>query len=67
VIAAGMMAFWPRPEPSEGPVSIAKTAPSPPAETSVKIISSEELLDTLKDQTVAFIRWPDGKEELLIK
>jgi hypothetical protein len=30
-------------------------------------MTREELLDSLKDETFALIRWPDGREQLLIR
>lgn len=64
--AAAWLGFWHRPQ-NPDVAAAAHVAPPAHEETPVKFISKEELLDTLKDQTVALIRWPDGKEQLLIK
>ncbi len=46
------------------PVAIAPLPAPPPASVAM---TREEFLDSLKDETFAFIQWPDGREQLLIR
>lgn len=67
-----------RPRPAARQSAIATATPaitapsvvsvSPPASVSPPItMTRDELIDSLKDQTYALIRWPDGREQLLIR
>ncbi len=63
-VLCAVIAFWPRETPRE---TAATPAPlSPPKPESVTM-TREEFLDSLKDETFAFIQWPDGREQLLIR
>ncbi len=46
------------------PVATAPLPTPPPASVAM---TREEFLDSLKDETFAFIQWPDGREQLLIR
>ena len=60
-ILLAALAFWPRPKPPAAIIFAPEVKPKPVAMT------REELLDSLKDETFAFIQWPDGREQLLIR
>ena len=64
VLLLAVIAFWPGEKPRP---SAAVPAPlSTPKPESVAM-TREEFLDALKDETFAFIQWPDGREQLLIR
>jgi type VI protein secretion system component VasK len=59
--------------PADRRSQVAMTAPASPAPSSTGVqsppvtMTRDELIDSLKDQTYALIRWPDGREQLLIR
>ena len=59
-----VIAFWPGEKPR--PTAAAPAPLSEPPRESVTM-TREEFLDSLKDETFAFIQWPDGREQLLIR
>ena len=61
-VLAVTIAFWPRQAPHQTPVA----SPAPPPSASAAMTRAE-FLDSLKDETFAFIQWPDGREQLLIR
>lgn len=63
-VILAVLALWPRSTPP--PSEIAITPAPTPAPKSVTM-TREEFLDSLKDETFAFIQWPDGREQLLIR
>ena len=58
IVAA--VAIWPREK-------ITRRAPMPAPKPESITMTREEFLDSLKDETFAFIQWPDGREQLLIR
>ena len=59
-----VIAFWPGEKPR--PTAATHAPLAKPQRESVAM-TREEFLDSLKDETFAFIQWPDGREQLLIR
>ena len=59
--------------PADRHSQVAITEPTGPAPSAAGVqsppvtMTRDELIDSLKDQTYALIRWPDGREQLLIR
>ena len=54
--------------PGDRHAAVASTAPAVAAVQSAPVtMTRDELIDSLKDQSYALIRWPDGREQLLIR
>jgi hypothetical protein len=73
IAAAGL---WTRPgarrpaiaraTPAESGPPVVSASP-PPSSPPPITMTRDELIDSLKDQTYALVRWPDGREQLLIR
>jgi hypothetical protein len=54
--------------PGDRHAAVVITAPNVAAVQSAPVtMTRDELIDSLKDQSYALIRWPDGREQLLIR
>jgi hypothetical protein len=74
-IILAAIGLWPGPA-SQRPKAARTTPAGPPPLAAVPPAASalppvtmtrDELIDSLKDETFALIRWPDGREQLLIR
>jgi type VI protein secretion system component VasK len=63
------ISLWRRPADRHSRVAVTDAVAQPlSARQSPPVtMTRDELIDSLKDQTYALIRWPDGREQLLIR